>query len=580
MSRTVQGIAATGGASTATNVTYNKTNSGLNAENAQDAIDEVSSKLIYDVSARNNGAVFDSLSALLSSSNLNTLIPLTVRHGGMSIRFIQGSASSSDNKYVQARLMANSFNTNINKWQSEIDAPVAGSKDLVESGGVFKFLTDYSGIYVSAGGNQYAEVDIPTSIASDYDNNGLVVKKQVKFKLPIMFANQTVKLIGKDENHVSIGNKNISLNANAEGNITPIGIWHYIRFNVGAEGNVVQIFKSSSMKERLNNTEQRIGTLKEELEKEIIPLNKIVFGVYTSAKGDINAEVDIPTSIASDYDSNGFIVGKKVYFKMPISYASQTISVRGRASDHSSIGSTGVSLDENAIGYVVVNGSWYYIRFVVGIGNTMQVYSEPLKDMVIKNKESIEELNVKEINATRKLVSGASTSNTVFGDALQLKDIEPELKYTTVYPNGNYQGITIYDNKIFAFNHGGNYKVSNLSDGTLIYTGSLVTDNSFHCGSVDFLKNHLSSADKPLFFISWNNRPRADFYELNSDQSSTFVMYVTYNGTAIKNLTQGSAFAYDENNGIVYMVARWNGNIMSNKNKTDLTIFAFRVGNT
>lgn len=40
LSRTVQGIAATGGASTATNVTYNNDNSGLNAENAQDAIDE------------------------------------------------------------------------------------------------------------------------------------------------------------------------------------------------------------------------------------------------------------------------------------------------------------------------------------------------------------------------------------------------------------------------------------------------------------------------------------------------------------------------------------------------------------
>lgn len=41
LSRTVQGIAATGGASTATNVTYNNNRSGLNAENAQDAIDEL-----------------------------------------------------------------------------------------------------------------------------------------------------------------------------------------------------------------------------------------------------------------------------------------------------------------------------------------------------------------------------------------------------------------------------------------------------------------------------------------------------------------------------------------------------------
>ena len=41
LSKTVQGIAATGGASTATNVTYNKTNSGLNVENVQDAIDKL-----------------------------------------------------------------------------------------------------------------------------------------------------------------------------------------------------------------------------------------------------------------------------------------------------------------------------------------------------------------------------------------------------------------------------------------------------------------------------------------------------------------------------------------------------------
>lgn len=44
LSKTVQGIAATGGASTATNVTYNNNASGLNAENAQDAIDELENK--------------------------------------------------------------------------------------------------------------------------------------------------------------------------------------------------------------------------------------------------------------------------------------------------------------------------------------------------------------------------------------------------------------------------------------------------------------------------------------------------------------------------------------------------------
>ena len=41
LNKTVQGIAATGGASTATNVTYDNTNSGMTAENIQDAVDQL-----------------------------------------------------------------------------------------------------------------------------------------------------------------------------------------------------------------------------------------------------------------------------------------------------------------------------------------------------------------------------------------------------------------------------------------------------------------------------------------------------------------------------------------------------------
>ena len=41
LSKTVQGIAATGGANTATNVTYDNTNTGITAENIQDAVDKL-----------------------------------------------------------------------------------------------------------------------------------------------------------------------------------------------------------------------------------------------------------------------------------------------------------------------------------------------------------------------------------------------------------------------------------------------------------------------------------------------------------------------------------------------------------
>ena len=57
----------------------------------------VAREIEWDVTARNSNATFASLSALLSDANLATLIPTTVRRGGMQIRFVL----SSDNKYVQ-----------------------------------------------------------------------------------------------------------------------------------------------------------------------------------------------------------------------------------------------------------------------------------------------------------------------------------------------------------------------------------------------------------------------------------------------------------------------------------------------
>lgn len=177
LSKTVQGIAATGGASTANNVTYNNDSSGLNAENVQDAINELQGSkidktsilqesgeaedkvmsqkattaaiadettrakaaeeaIIFDVSVYNNGAVFESLQALLSNSNLNTLIPISARHGGMAIRFIQGSVQSPDNKYMQYRLISATWSTTVADWQGVDDEPTTGSNNLVKSGGV------------------------------------------------------------------------------------------------------------------------------------------------------------------------------------------------------------------------------------------------------------------------------------------------------------------------------------------------------------------------------------------------------------------------------------------------------------
>lgn len=83
---------------------------------SNEKLTELGTQVIYDVTANNDGVTFASLSALLSSENLSTLIPSAVRCGGMSIRFIQDSVLSSDNKYVQYRLMADEWSINTEDW--------------------------------------------------------------------------------------------------------------------------------------------------------------------------------------------------------------------------------------------------------------------------------------------------------------------------------------------------------------------------------------------------------------------------------------------------------------------------------
>ena len=85
---------------TSTKAVYDENNERLDhiLEASDEKLSELESEVIYDVSSRNNGAVFESLQSLLSSPELNSLIPTSVRCGGMSVRFINFY-----NKYVQYR---------------------------------------------------------------------------------------------------------------------------------------------------------------------------------------------------------------------------------------------------------------------------------------------------------------------------------------------------------------------------------------------------------------------------------------------------------------------------------------------
>ena len=84
----------------------------------------------FDLSAYNSGATYADLSAALTALNA---LPAAYKKGGMSMKFVQ----SSDNKYVQWRLMSDSFNTTVANWQGVDDEPTAGSDNLVKSGGIY-----------------------------------------------------------------------------------------------------------------------------------------------------------------------------------------------------------------------------------------------------------------------------------------------------------------------------------------------------------------------------------------------------------------------------------------------------------
>ena len=131
---------------TSANIVTIDTIPNTSSSNVQQALNELFNnttlqEIIYDVSARNNGVVFESLSALLSSSDLSTLIPTSVRRGGMTIRFIQ----SSDNKYVQYRLMSNNWSTVVANWQGVDDVPTAESDNLVKSGSLYSLAEEAVG---------------------------------------------------------------------------------------------------------------------------------------------------------------------------------------------------------------------------------------------------------------------------------------------------------------------------------------------------------------------------------------------------------------------------------------------------
>ena len=116
---------------------------------------------VFDISVYNNNAKYDTLADALGTNGEH--VPQSIRRGGMSVKYVQNS----DNKYIQYRLMSDSFNTTPANWQGVDSKPTSVSHNLIESGGVYNAIkkehTDITEIKNAIGNDttiQYTEYDL------------------------------------------------------------------------------------------------------------------------------------------------------------------------------------------------------------------------------------------------------------------------------------------------------------------------------------------------------------------------------------------------------------------------------------
>ena len=114
---------------------------------------------VYDISANHADTKYADLTAAL---NGGANIPQSLQKGGMSVKFV----CSSDNKYVQYRLMNNSFSTDLSDWQGVDDKPIYKSENLIKGYGVFSPLATLGVI------KDYTLADFIGEENYYYDKNG------------------------------------------------------------------------------------------------------------------------------------------------------------------------------------------------------------------------------------------------------------------------------------------------------------------------------------------------------------------------------------------------------------------------
>lgn len=222
---------------------------------------------VFDVSEYNSGATYETLTAALNA------VPVSVRKGGMSIKFVL----SSDNKYVEWRYTSSSITnadiSNIGNWIGVDEEPVAESHNLVESKGVrisldkvrgtFDFSTNPNTYYYTVSGksnNLYRlrTYPIPVNVGD-------------KFTYRITCISNTYEIAALNNNKELVVSASVIGNnsRNIKNYTVPSGISYVIFTSGSSNTDIHEVYSEEGIISQLNST-------KEELQSEIESLNEYV----------------------------------------------------------------------------------------------------------------------------------------------------------------------------------------------------------------------------------------------------------------------------------------------------------------
>ena len=241
-------------------------------------------------------------------------VPIQKRKGGMTIRYVP----TNDNKYVQYRLMSDTFNTTVSNWQGVDDEPMANSNNLVKSGGARKQIQEVNSIISS---QSVGTIELDNIEEGKYYNAQGEKVSLASFNIAHYNVSGNVLFVYIEANTGSLSyilffdsSDNIlyALKGNSQNGIRayvniPNGCTHFgISYSVANGGTYV--VGTNNIEKRLGDTEREIinnaqeiaskfGTLKSIVGTYLV-FDSVVEGKYLDTNGD---EVEFSTANINKY---------------------------------------------------------------------------------------------------------------------------------------------------------------------------------------------------------------------------------------------------------------------------------------